>query len=93
MTQGKSIKVILNADDFGAYSQVNRSIISLFKCNKITSATVMANGPVFSEAVDFMTQYPQHSYGIHLNITEFSPLTKNKEGLRGFMWVDIGISG
>ena len=37
----------------------------------------MANAPAFADAVANIDRYPQCSFGIHLNVTEFQPLTCN----------------
>ncbi|HMF89220.1 MAG TPA: ChbG/HpnK family deacetylase, partial [Candidatus Angelobacter sp.] len=44
-------RLIINADDFGLTSGVNLAIAKSSWCGAITSATIMANGPAFSEAV------------------------------------------
>ena len=43
----------------------------------VTSATVMANGPYVDEALSRLVDYPRGSFGVHLNLTEFRPLTRN----------------
>src|SRR5436853_137340 len=44
-------RLIINADDFGLTSGINRSIIRLHQSNALTSATLMATGPAFEDAV------------------------------------------
>ena len=43
--------------------------------NKITSSTLIVNGPAFVEAVKNIPIYSHASFGIHLNLTQFAPLT------------------
>ena len=43
--------------------------------NRITSATIMANGPAFEHAIRGLRQLRDRSFGIHLNLTEFGPLS------------------
>ena len=70
-------KYIVNADDFGFSTSINKAIVSAFKDGLISSATVMANMPGFSEIFDLIYEYRlEKKLGIHLNITEGSPLTK-----------------
>lgn len=69
------MKVIINADDFGYNSVINHSIEVAIKSQKISSSTIMANAPAFDEAVTIAKQYSHISYGVHLNIIEFKPLT------------------
>jgi predicted glycoside hydrolase/deacetylase ChbG (UPF0249 family) len=66
--------VVINADDFGYGSEVNAAILEAGQKRCISSATVMANGPALSEALAMMPDLPQMSFGIHLNLTEFSPI-------------------
>ena len=73
----KSIKVIINADDLGMSTAVNDQTFELMGLVKTTSATMIANGPFISNAFEKLNRYPQCSFGVHLNITEFVPLTAN----------------
>lgn len=41
----------------------------------ITSASLIANGPAFEDAVARIRDFPLNSFGVHLNITEGFPLT------------------
>jgi predicted glycoside hydrolase/deacetylase ChbG (UPF0249 family) len=68
-------KLIINADDLGASSHINRSISSMINQGIITSSTIMANSPVFNEVAEIVEKHPNCSFGVHLNITEFKPLT------------------
>jgi chitin disaccharide deacetylase len=71
--------VIINADDLGMSPEVNEAILALVACQKVTSCTLMANGPAFAAAAARIHLYPQCSFGIHLNATEFRPLTTNPD--------------
>ena len=75
--------VIVNADDLGISSKVNKAIFDLMERDLVTSATLIANAPKVEEASEGIGQFPNCSFGIHLNVTEFSPLTgpKNLEPL------------
>jgi predicted glycoside hydrolase/deacetylase ChbG (UPF0249 family) len=75
-----TIRVIVNADDLGYSSEVNKAIFELMDLGRVTSATLMANGPAFEEAVMGLGARPGCSFGVHLNVTEFRPLT-SPEGL------------
>ena len=72
------IKVIINADDFGYSHNVNACILEAITENRISSATMMANGPAVAEALDMAFRQPQVSFGVHLNLTEFSPLLPSR---------------
>ena len=72
------MRVIINADDLGASEIVNDAVFRLMDEKRLTSATLMANGPCIEEAVKKMSLFPACSFGIHLNISEHRPLTKQK---------------
>ena len=73
------MRLIINADDLGATESQNAAILELMAARRITSATVMANGPAFASAVRSTSHFPECSFGIHLNVSAFEPLTKNPE--------------
>jgi len=41
----------------------------------VTSATIIANAPLADEALAGTVRFPQCSFGVHLNLSEFSPLS------------------
>jgi predicted glycoside hydrolase/deacetylase ChbG (UPF0249 family) len=69
--------LIVNADDFGYSSHVNDRILGLMDRGEVTSATIMANAPAFEEAAERQQGYQDYSFGVHLNCTEFRPLTQH----------------
>lgn len=69
------MRIILNCDDLGASQTVNDSIFALMAARRVTSATLLANGPAIEDAVARVGQFPECSFGIHLNIAEFRPLS------------------
>lgn len=69
------MKIIVNADDLGRNAETNRRIIELAHSGHITSVSLIANAPAIGEVVGEMTQFIRLSKGVHLNLTEFSPLT------------------
>lgn len=73
----KMMRVIINADDLGMSMEVNASIEKAIKEGCISSSTIMANAPAFEDAVRIAKNNPQISYGVHLNVDEFAPLTNN----------------
>lgn len=71
------MKLIINADDFGASSLVNKAIIEAFNEKLISSATIMVNTPSFDEACNLINKFNLHGkIGLHINLTEGSPLTE-----------------
>ncbi len=69
------MKIIVNADDFGISRQVNDAILDLINAGHITSTTLLANGPAIKDAIERIPEGNNCSFGVHLNISEFKPLT------------------
>ena len=69
------MRIIVNADDLGMDEATNEEIFRLIALNKITSSTMMANAPCIEGAIRGAKEFPQCSFGIHLNLTEFYPLS------------------
>ncbi len=69
------MRIITNADDLGASPAVNEAVFGLIADGLVTSATVLANGPAVAEACGRLRQFPRCSFGAHLNLTEFKPLS------------------
>lgn len=59
-------RLILNADDFGLTPGVNRSILELAQAGALTSATLMATGEAFSQAVIESSAVPRLGVGCHV---------------------------
>jgi len=68
-------KLIINADDFGLSRSVNRGIITAHRKGVVTSATIMANTPGFSDAVIRAKNNPSLGVGVHLNLYRGKPLS------------------
>jgi hopanoid biosynthesis associated protein HpnK len=66
--------LIVNADDFGYTSGVNRAILEAHSHGVVTSATLMANGPAFAEAVQLAGTVPKLSIGCHVVLTDGEPV-------------------
>jgi chitin disaccharide deacetylase len=67
--------VIINADDLGISQEVNEAVFDLAAEGRISSATIMANAPATLEAARRVSRFPKCSFGVHLNLTQFEPLT------------------
>ena len=67
-------RLIVNADDFGLTSGVNRGIIEAHTRGIVTSSTLMACGAKFQEAVDMASRVPQLSVGCHVLLVDASPV-------------------
>jgi predicted glycoside hydrolase/deacetylase ChbG (UPF0249 family) len=70
-------ELIINADDFGLKSSVNKAIVDSFNTGLINSATIMVNMPGFEEAVELAHKNKIISrIGVHLTLSAGSALTE-----------------
>jgi hopanoid biosynthesis associated protein HpnK len=67
-------RLIVNADDFGFTSGVNRAIVEAHTRGIVTSSTLMANGPAFAEAVQLAKTVPGLSVGCHVLLIDGDPV-------------------
>jgi len=61
-------RLIVNADDFGLSSSVNRAVVRAHREGILTTTSLMVNEPGFAEAVDLAKQNPQLGVGLHLTL-------------------------
>lgn len=61
-------KLIVNADDFGLHSEINKGIIKGHRDGFITSTSLMCSAPAFEEAVALAKECPKLGIGIHLTL-------------------------
>jgi predicted glycoside hydrolase/deacetylase ChbG (UPF0249 family) len=67
-------RVVLNADDFGLHPAVNRAVARAHDRGALTSASLLANGPAFEDAVALARARPALGVGVHLNLLRGRPL-------------------
>jgi hopanoid biosynthesis associated protein HpnK len=67
-------RLIINADDFGLTHGVNRAIIEAHELGVVTSATLMAKGAAFEDAVSIVQSAPRLSVGCHVVLVDGSPV-------------------
>jgi predicted glycoside hydrolase/deacetylase ChbG (UPF0249 family) len=73
---GKLIEVrrlIVNADDFGLTSGINRAVSELHAAAALSSATLMASAPRFAEAVAMAAQQRSLGVGCHVVLVDGTP--------------------
>jgi chitin disaccharide deacetylase len=68
-------RLILNADDFGLTPGINRAIGELHRAGVLTSATLMATGPAFDDAVAIALANPALGVGCHLVFADGMPVS------------------
>jgi len=67
-------QLIVNADDFGLTSGVDRAILEAHRDGIVTSATLMANGGAFADAVQAAHSAPKLSVGCHVVLVDGAPV-------------------
>ena len=78
-------RLIFNADDLGADEARNAGIFEAIRRGSVTSASILANGPALEVALQEMRSLPRErvSWGIHLNLSEGTPLSAGLRLLTG----------
>jgi len=69
-------RLIINADDFGLTAGVDRAIAEAHAGGTVTSATLMANGGEFADAVRRALAAPALSVGCHVVLADGSPVLR-----------------
>jgi len=72
-------QMIINADDFGLCEGVNKAIFEAHSYGALTSATIMAGMPGFDEAVEMSKMLPSLGVGVHLNVVEGMPVSRDSK--------------
>jgi hopanoid biosynthesis associated protein HpnK len=67
-------RLIINADDFGLTAGVNLGISEAHENGILTSATLMANGAGFEDAIQLSHSAPRLSVGCHVVLVDGSPV-------------------
>ena len=68
-------RLIINADDFGLTPGINRSIEELHRAGVLSSATLMASGPAFDDALTIARRNPSLGVGCHVVLTDGIPVS------------------
>ncbi len=68
-------QLIVNADDFGLTTGVNRAIVETHRDGIVSSTTLMATGPAFDDAVRDARALPKLSVGCHVVLTDGIPVS------------------
>jgi chitin disaccharide deacetylase len=65
----------VNADDFGLTAGVNRAVVETHSSGVVSSATLMANGAAFEDAVTAVRSAPNLSVGCHVVLVDGTPVS------------------
>ena len=71
-------RLIINADDFGYNSDINRGIVRAHREGVLTSTTLMANGIAFADAVRLAHETPGLDLGCHLVLVQGHAVANGK---------------
>ena len=74
-------RLIINADDFGLTPGVNRAILEAHSHGVVTSATLMANGAAFDDAIRGARSASQISMGCHIVLVDGVPALEEPRNL------------
>jgi hopanoid biosynthesis associated protein HpnK len=69
-------RLIINADDLGLTAGVNRAIMEAHTGGAVTSATLMANGAAFDDAVERARSAASLSVGCHVVLVDGAPVSE-----------------
>lgn len=67
-------RLIINGDDFGLHESINAGIIAAHRSGCLTSASIMAGGAAFDDAVCLARRYPSLGIGVHLTLVAARPV-------------------
>jgi chitin disaccharide deacetylase len=67
-------RLIVNADDFGLTSGVNRAIAELHNAGVVTSASLMARAAATEEAIELARSMPTLGVGCHIVLVDGEPV-------------------
>ncbi|HEY1804645.1 MAG TPA: ChbG/HpnK family deacetylase [Terracidiphilus sp.] len=67
-------RLIINADDFGLTSGVNRGIVELHSAGLVTSTSLMARAGAAEEAIELALQTPTLGVGCHVVLVDGAPV-------------------
>jgi hypothetical protein len=73
------IHLIINADDFGLTQGINAAVVQAHKNGVLTSATLMAGGLAWQEAVKLARETPTLGVGVHLTLSALAPVLPPEE--------------
>lgn len=66
--------MVINADDFGISDGVTRGIVEAHRGGAVTAASMFANAPGFTAAVQAARELPRLDLGLHFNLTVGVPV-------------------
>jgi predicted glycoside hydrolase/deacetylase ChbG (UPF0249 family) len=71
----KTIGVLTTGDDFGESTRVNEAVERDFEAGYLRQASLLVGGNAVDEALRIARRHPQLCVGLHLAVTEMTPLS------------------
>ena len=71
---GQDRYLVVVADDFGRSASVNKAVAMACDAGILTSASLMAGGDAFEEAIELAEKYPGLSVGLHVMLSDGCPV-------------------
>ena len=71
--------LIVNADDFGLTSGINRAIVELHAAGLLTSTTLMARAGASAQAIEIASSTPTLGVGCHVVLVDGEPILSARE--------------
>ena len=78
-----SIRLVVNADDFGISARINEGILLAHRAGIVTATSLMAVGRAFEQAVQYCRAAPALDVGVHLTLVAERPLLAGRSSLAG----------
>ena len=75
--------LIVNADDYGYYDCVSRGILHSSRHGIVTATGILATGKRLDEHIPWLKDHEDLDVGLHLNMTDRDPLTKDMRNRLG----------
>jgi predicted glycoside hydrolase/deacetylase ChbG (UPF0249 family) len=67
--------LVVNADDLGLCEAVNLGVAEAYDRGVVTSASLLATGEAFAQAVELARARPELDIGVHLALTQMQPVS------------------
>jgi len=67
-------RLVINADDFGLTTGINRAVAELHAAGVVTSASLMAHAPATEDAIEIAAANPSLGTGCHVVLVDGQPL-------------------
>src|SRR3954470_21146179 len=74
-TDGNAIRLVVNADGFGATPAISRGILRAHRDGIVTSTSVLGNCPDPAAVKKMLDEVPELGVGVHLTLTEGRPVS------------------